>query len=47
MFLLRGGFEPVTSDAVVALVAYESQLVTVYYSKLPSYKPSPPPPPQL
>ena len=38
-------FEPViTSDAVVALVAYKSELVTVYYRKLPSYKPPPPPP---
>lgn len=42
--LLPSGFEPVTSDAVVALVAYKSQVVTVYYSKLPSYKPSPRPP---
>ena len=43
--LLPLGFEPVTSDAVVALVAYKSELVTVYYRKLPSYKPFPPPPP--
>ena len=31
--LLPLGFEPVTSDAVVALVAYKSELVTVYYRK--------------
>ena len=42
--LLPSGFEPVTYDAVVALVAYKSKLVTVYYRKLPSCKPSPPRP---